>query len=75
MGPFDVRVAVLGMIEDPTVTADDVDIRGPVDPHAIRRFEADSGLALPPAVRDWLGHHNGGGIGYRYTLGLGTGEW
>jgi hypothetical protein len=75
MGPFDVREAVLGMIEDPTVTADDVDIRGPVDPHAIRRFEADSGLALPPAVRDWLGHHNGGGIGYRYTLGLGTGEW
>lgn len=75
MVPFDARETVLGMIADPTRTMEDVDLRGPVDPDAIRWFETDTGLALPPAVRDWLARHNGGGIGNASILGLGTGEW
>jgi cell wall assembly regulator SMI1 len=70
---FDAQVAALELLDDPTLARASDDLRGPVDPDAIRRFEADSGLALPPAVREWLGHHNGGLIGNQIVCGLGTG--
>jgi cell wall assembly regulator SMI1 len=73
MGPFDVREAALAMVEDPALMREENDLRGPVDPDAVRRFQTESGLALPPAVRDWLGRHNGGLIGNQIVSGLGTG--
>jgi cell wall assembly regulator SMI1 len=72
-GSFDARVAALELLEDPSLMREEDDLSGPADPDAISRFEAEFGLVLPEAVRDWLGHHNGGGVGNQIACGLGTG--
>ena len=70
--PFDARLAAIELLEDPTLARESDDLRGPVDPDTIRRFQPRSGLRLPPAFRDWLCCHNGGLIGTQVACGLGT---